>query len=142
MKKTAIIAIIFILFVFLFAGCGQKMDVTVYNTTGITQLAQQYVQMSAWLDQDQGSNYTQIPTGDAKTEAYCDDTNSFTIKAKENQTLSVYSQGYYYQSDSSGNTSLVHFEDTTVTKTLTGGMLSTPHWYAAIYLNNIVIYEK
>lgn len=144
MKKLLLITAILSV-VFLFSGCGQEMDVTIYNTSGVTYSGigdQTYIQITADISNLDGTNITFFPSGVALTDSECDATNSYTITGKENETLHLYAKGYRYNVDSSGNTTLVDFYVDPVNKILYGSFLEAPRWYAAVFTNSIVIYKK
>ncbi|MCX8093921.1 MAG: hypothetical protein N3E50_07150 [Candidatus Goldbacteria bacterium] len=143
MKNKKFLIFIFLIF---FYGCGQEFDVTIYNKSGIaysgyTDLT--WIAISAGIKNIDGTNTTFLPSGVAMSENDVNATNSITLRARENETLSVYANGYEYTYDGSGNTTGVSaFEIDTVEQVLYGEFLSEPHWYAAVYKDNIVIYKK
>jgi hypothetical protein len=98
--------------------------------------------MSASLDSENGTNNTMFPTEVALNDSACNANNSFTIKSNENQTLSVFATGYKYSVDTDGLTTLVKFTAGPTTKVIYGEFMHAPHWYAAVYTDNIVIYQK
>ncbi len=137
MKKYLVLIIL--LTAILFCGCGQELDVTVYNASGISSYAEQYVlielrsgHVDMWKNAD---TY-------AKNESEIDENNSFTVKLKENDTIYVEAEGQYYVEDSGGNTSLVEFDTGTFSTTIYGGFLEAPSWYAACYKDSVTIYKK
>lgn len=137
--------LIFILLIFIYS-CGQEFDVTVYNKSDITYSGisdPTWIAISSGIKNVDGTNITFLPQSVALSENDINATNSITFKARENETLSVYANGNEYTYDGSGNTSGVQsFEITTVEQVLYGEFLSEPHWYAAVYKDNIVIYKK
>ena len=137
MKKTAIILAMF-LSVFIMTGCGQEMDVTIYNATGINST-------NGWIAinaHTQANDEWILPTNYATSDEDCDSTNSFTYKVKENDILEIGGNGVLYIDDGSGNISESEFTLPTGEKTLYGDLLSTPHWYAAVNMDSIVFYKK
>jgi|GEM_PF-1597331 hypothetical protein len=145
-NKKFILFICFSVTLLIFSGCGQEFDVTVYNKSGIVYSGTTdptYIAISAGLKNIDGTNVTFLPSGVALSENDVNATNSTTFKARENETLNVYANGYEYSYDSSGNTTGISaFEISPVQQVLYGEFLSEPHWYAAVYKDNIVIYKK
>lgn len=143
MKNKKFLVFIFLIFIY---GCGQEFDVTVYNKSGITYSGTTdptWITISSSLKNIDGTNITFMPSGVALSENNVNATNSITFKARENETLSVYANGREYTYDASGNTNGVKdFEIKAVEQILYGEFLSEPHWYAAVYKDNIVIYKK
>lgn len=143
MQNKKFLFFIFLIFIY---GCGQEFDVTVYNKSGITYSGTNdptWIAISSSLKNIDGTNTTFMPSGVALSENNIDATNSTTFKARENETLSVYANGYEYTYDTNGNTSGVKdFEIKAVEQVLYGEFLNEPHWYAAVYKDNIVIYKK
>lgn len=136
MKKLILSAVI-IFVALLFYGCGQKVDVTVYNTGWPIGGAQWLVTSASW----NGGSMNQPFTGRAYDLSGLAANNSFTFEARENDNLVITANGQQYQIDTSGNTTLVDAEFNTGT-TLYGGFLDTAHWYAAVYMDAIVIYKQ
>ncbi len=143
MKNKKILVFILLISIF---GCGQEFDVTVYNKSGITYSGYTdptWIAISVSLKNIDGTNITFLPSGVALSENDVNATNSTTFKARENETLSVYANGNEYTYDGGGNTNGVKtFEVKAVEQVLYGEFLSDPHWYAAVYKDNIVIYKK
>jgi hypothetical protein len=137
--------LIFILLIF-FYGCGQEFDVTVYNKSGIASSGTTdptWIAISSSLKNIDGTDVTFFPSGIAFSENDVNPTNSVTFKAKENETLSIHANGNEYTYDSNGNTNgIKSFEIKTVEQVLYGEFLSEPHWYAAVYKDNVIIYKK
>ena len=122
----------------LLSGCGQDLDVTVYNATGITSA-------SGWVAIDANTNDSAQwiePTGTALSDINCDATNSFTYKAKENATLNIGGNGQYATVDSLGAVTMHSFTLPNGTQILYGDLLSTPHWYAAVNMQSVIFYKK
>ncbi|MCX7698135.1 MAG: hypothetical protein N2114_01550 [Candidatus Goldbacteria bacterium] len=143
MKNKGFLIFIFLIF---FYGCGQEFDVTIYNKSGIVYSGYNdvtWIAISAGIKNIDGTNITFLPSGVAMSENDVNATNSITLRARENETLSVHANGYEYIYDGSGNTTGVSaFEIDTVEQVLYGEFLSEPRWYAAVYKDNIVIYKK
>jgi hypothetical protein len=138
MKK--IIIILSMPFIFLLSGCGQQLDVTVWNASGIESYANQWIAITAnWSD---GGNRNLYPYTSAVDENNLDATNSVSFKAPENSKLTVMCNGQYYTADSTGNTTLTVFATDPYSQSLYGGFMDPGHWYAAAYKNAIVIYKK
>ncbi|HPD18636.1 MAG TPA: hypothetical protein PLF61_03115 [Candidatus Goldiibacteriota bacterium] len=141
-KRIFLLSIIMILL----CGCGQEFDVTVYNKSGITfsgTTDPTWIAINSSLKNVDGTDITFFPSGVALSEADVNPTNSVTFKAKENQTLSIHANGNEYTYDSNGNTSGIKtFEIKTIEQVLYGEFLSEPHWYAAVYKDNVIIYKK
>lgn len=141
MKKIA--ALIMLLFAVLFiAGCGQDVEVTIYNASGVYGYANQYILIEARGDHlDQWKYAADVAHDDSELN----EDNSFTVKMKENSTLEVEAEGQYYTVDGNGNTSLTKFntnENGTFSATIYGGFPSAPKWYAACYKDGVTIYKK
>ncbi len=123
----------------LFCGCGQELNVTVYNASGISSYSEQYVLIE--LRSDHVDMWQTVDTY-AKNESEIDENNSFTVKLKENDTIYVEAEGEYYVEDSAGNTSLVEFDTGISSATIYGGFMEAPSWYAACYKDGVTIYKK
>ncbi len=134
MKKTlfAMTAIVFTVFA---AGCGQDINLTVYNDTGITPYALAYCGARVETD-DATTNKLFTGTGNVPENG-----NSFSIQVKEGRTVNIYGYGYYYQADSNGNTTLQTYSRS-ATAQVYGGYLESPNWYAALFMDKILIYKK
>ena len=136
MKKTALI-IFSLLILFIISGCGQQMDVTVYNANPM--YGAEWIAINAhttghdqWLD----------PTGFADQASECDSTNSMTFKGNENEPLAVSANGMMYNTDANGNTTLVAFSVPVTSQTLYSEFLSQPHWYAEVNLQSVIFFKK
>jgi len=143
MKKILLITLSLVLVMTL--GCSQKLNVTVYNTSGVWDNGQMWIAITLQWD---GGNHNFYPTSYAPDERYADGTNSYSFSAKEGDTLIINANGQYYTVDSSGNTALADFniaEDNAEAvrdQVLYGSFLDPADWYAAVYINEIVFYRK
>ena len=138
MRKIALFLASLIV-VMILSGCGQDLTVTVYNHSGIVSYYNEWIVMNASTERYNGG-ITALRSTDFDTDV--NDTNSFTFQAKENDTLAINANGQYYVTDSSGNTTLTTFTVSPVTQKLSGGFPDAPKWFAAVYLDNVVIYRK
>jgi len=137
MKKLLLI-IFSVIILFLLFGCGQEVNVTVYNATGIPVVAGEWIAIN--IHSENNDNWF-LPTTYAKNDTECDKNNSLTIKLKENSTISVGANGKYY--DLSQPTPVL--TDLTVpvsTATVYGGFPDPPAWYAAVNMKSVLIYKK
>jgi hypothetical protein len=133
--KKSLAAIILILTLFIFAGCGQQMPVTVYNAIPIFG-AQQIA-----VDANTGSNDQWFaPTTNSLNSDGCNSTNSVTFNTTENDKLSVGASGYIYVD--STDTSVTAFYLTPTAQVVYADFLSTPHWYAEVNLGSVIFYKK
>lgn len=135
MKKIQLLT--FVLIIFLFFGCGQEVNVTVYNATGINS---SYGWIAINIHSEDNDNWF-LPTDFAKNDSECNETNSLTIKLKENKTISVAANGQYYDL-SQPTPVLTNFEVEKSTATIYGGFPDAPHWYAAVNKESVIIYKK
>lgn len=134
MKKTSIMLIISAISIFLFAGCGQDVNLTVYNATGITSASGT---LAISVKSDSNSDWF-FPTSYAANETYCSPSNSYTVKLKENTTVTVGGNGVIFQEG--GGESEITLPIGTVL--LYGGLTGAPAWYAAVNLESVVFYKK
>ncbi len=136
MKKITVL-IIFSSIILFFYGCGQDLNVTVYNATGINSSI-------GWIainiNSENNDNWF-TPTDYANNDSECDANNSITIKLKENSNISVNANGQYYDL-SQPTPVLTKFEVPAATATIYGGFPEPPHWYAAVNLESVIIYKK
>ncbi|HDQ25607.1 MAG TPA: hypothetical protein ENN43_02545 [bacterium] len=137
MKKAGII-LLSVFIAVMAAGCGQEMNLTVYNSTGIVSGGEQYVVLHAsW---DGGQKWYPTSTH-ALDDSYVNEKNSFTVKVKEHDTVRVSAEGAYYKDE----TTLVTFDLDSkgdFTQVVYGGFLEAPSWYAAVNLESVVFYKK
>ena len=134
MKKTSALITISLAVIFIFSGCGQDVNLTVYNATGITSA-------SGWLAISVKSEYNSdwfFPTSYAANETYCSPSNSYTVKLKENTSVTVGGNGIVY--DGEGGESEITLPIGNVL--LYGGLTGAPAWYAAVNLESVVFYKK
>ncbi len=136
MKKITILFIVSLM-IFFFYGCGQDVNVTVYNSTGINS-------STGWIainvNSENNDNWFE-PTDYANNDSDCGPDNSITIKIKENSTIKVTANGYYYDY-SQPTPVLTSFEVQTSTATIYGGFPEPPNWYASVNLESVIIYKK
>ncbi len=136
MKKFLLIAVI-ISAIFLFSGCGQEMDVTVYNAVPLW--GAQWIAINGHTEHHDQWFW---PYDYARKYDECDNSNSVTFKGKENENLNVCANGQIYEIDAGGNTSLADFSVPVASQLLYGGFLETAHWYAEVNLTSVIIYKK
>lgn len=132
------VSVVLLLSLFIMSGCGQEMDVTVYNATGISS-------SGGWLAINvhaPGNDQWVLPIDYALSDEECDSTNSFTFKAKENDNIEIGGNGATFVDDGSGNISEQEFTLPEGEKIIYGEFLATPHWYAAVNMESIVFYKK
>lgn len=134
MKKAAII-IALIAAMLIFSGCGQDINLTIYNDTGITPGAETYC--GARVEWEQGTTAKLFSgSGNDITSS-----NSFVVQVKEGYDVTVIGYGVYYVEDASGNTSLASYVESS-TATVYGGYLEANNWYACLYMDKVLIYKK
>jgi len=144
MKKFLILFLTAFIFSILFAGCGQNVQVTVWNNSGVVPIyAGQW--LAGTLASNTGQNRTQtfLESADNITDASdvaLDDYNSFTVTLKENANITVTDNGYYYANGVTGSGATAF--SNTASQTIYGGFPDAPHWYAACYINSVVIYKQ
>ncbi len=134
-KKLVFSLCLFI--IFLFYGCGQELNVTVYNATGINS---SYGWVAININSENNNNWF-LPTEYAKNDSECNEKNSLTIKLKENNTIKVAANGQYYDM-SQPTPVLTDFEVPESTATVYGGFPDPPRWYAAVNKESVIIYKK
>jgi hypothetical protein len=134
MKKTILFAGMFAS-IFMFYGCGQELNLTVYNDTGILPTSETYC--AARVEWEGGTqSHTFSGTGTDISAS-----NSFTVQIKEGSEATVYGYGYYYEEDSGGRTTVASYLQTGV-QSVYGGYLEAPNWYACLYMDKVLIYKK
>ena len=139
MRKKLKLLLLLIMLIFLY-GCGQEVNVTVYNHSGVTPYVDQYIGITAsW---ENGGSRSFFPTDSASSDSEINENNSISFKVKENSQLSVNAWGQYYETDACGNTSLVSIDLGPEVVTVYGGFPDPPSWYVAVFLNEIFIYKK
>ncbi len=144
MKKSLFLIGTILIFIFLFSGCGQNIQVTVWNNSGIVPYYS-----GEWIDATISSNTgvtrsqefleTAVNTT-GSTDVPLDNNNSFTVTLKENANITVTDNGYYYANGVS-TTTAIQFSNT-ASQTIYGGFPDSPHWYAACFLNSVIIYKQ
>lgn len=139
MKKFLFLAAI-IPAIFLFSGCGQEMDVTVYNATGITS-ANGSIAINGHTDK---VDMWGTPSTYALSADDVNSTNSISFKAKESDTLSVSANGYICTAvDATGMcTAVQSFYVGPSEQVIYGSFMEDAHWYAAINMGSIVFFKK
>jgi hypothetical protein len=136
MKKFLLIAAIFA-FILMFYGCGQNLDITVYNAVPVA--GAQWIMINGHTEHhDQWMG----PTSFADKSDECDNTNSMSFQSPENDTLHVAANGERYVIDSTGNTTIQSYTVPDTTQVLYGGLLEQPHWYAEVNLTSVIIFKK
>ncbi len=140
MEKIRALFFLALASLFLFTGCGQDLNVTVINRSSISWNGSgDYI----WINVNtERFNKSFLPTESAMDDKDINSNNSFSFKAKENDTITINTNGKMYQVDGDGNTTLVDFESKIATATLFGGFPDAPDWYAGCYYNEIIIYRK
>jgi hypothetical protein len=138
MKKLLLCAGI-ILSMSLFTGCGQDVNMTVYNHSGVVPYLGEYIGITA--DYEGGGAISFLPTTSTLSDDGVTTDNSIVFKVKENKQVGIKAFGAYYVTDSSGNTSLAAISLTT-TATVYGGFPTAPAWYAAVFVDGITVYHK
>jgi hypothetical protein len=133
--KKSIAAILLILSLVVFSGCGQQMTATVYSS--IPLVGMEWAAVDANTD---GNDQVFWPTTYAQNSNQCNSTNSVTFNIKENQTLTVSANGQVI-TDVSTN-SLTAFYVSPTAQVVYGEFLSTPHWYAEVNLASVIFYKK
>lgn len=137
MKKLLLITFSVII-LFLFFGCGQEVNVTVYNATGIMSATGEWIAIN--INSESNDNWF-LPSTYAKNDTECDKNNSLTIKLKENSTISVGANGQRYDLSQSPPV-LTDFKVPVSTATIYGGFPDPPSWYAAVNMESVLIYKK
>jgi uncharacterized protein YceK len=136
MKKIALIIIVLTVG-FILSGCGQTLNFTVYNATGVTNYGGGWVAID--IDSE-GQAQWLLATGTALTETDCNSTNSLSVKVKENDTVSIGGNGEY--STDGTPATLTTFTLPKGQKTVYGGFLDQPAWYAAVNMDSVIFYTK
>jgi hypothetical protein len=123
----------------LFSGCGQDVNMTVYNHSNVVPYLSEYIGITA--NYEGGGSISFFPTTSASSDNGVTADNSVVFKVKENKQVDIKAFGQYYVTDSSGNTSLAAISLTT-SATVYGGFPTAPAWYAAIFVDGITVYHK
>lgn len=135
MKKASVIILAAIISSFLFTGCGQDLNLTVYNSTGVSA-ATGWVAINV---ASENNNNWFFPTTYALDESQCTSSNSTTLKLKENTTVTISGNGINFGEGDGADTS---FTLPTGEVTLYGGLTGVPAWYASVNMNTVVFYKK
>lgn len=135
MKKISGIIVFTVVSMFLFSGYAQDLNLTVYNSTGVTA-ATGWVAIN--VSSDKNNNWF-FPTTTAADETQCTSSNSTTLKFKENTTVTVLGNGVHFGPSGGANTT---FTLPTGTVTLYGGLTGAPDWYASVNMDTVVFYKK
>jgi len=139
MRKSLFLGAIILGFIFLLSGCGQSLQVTVWNDSGVVpSLNGQW--LAGTLTPNTGTTTSQVFLETATSDSSLDGNSSFTVTLKENANITVTDNGYYYPNGvtTSGATSFMN----TATQTIYGGFPNPPHWYASCFINAVVIYKQ
>jgi len=125
---------------FILAGCGQDVNFTVYNHSGIVPSGNQYIGITVEADGTDSLSF--FPTQNALSDSEITDGNSRVIKVKESKTVSVNAWGQVFVTGTEGELTTESFEIGPQTAVVYGGFPSAPDWYAAVFMNEITIYKK
>jgi len=139
MKKSLAFLLLVSASLFILTGCGQDLNVTILNRSGISNHGYSWISIHAHTER---FNKTLIPDGYAASDEDITPGNSYSFKAKENDTLQVNANGQTAEVDSDGNVTYTDFVVETQSATLFGGFPDSPDWFAAVYLNEVIIYRK
>lgn len=134
MKKIITVVLTALIASFIFTGCGQDLNLTVYNATGITSATGA---LAISIKSDYNSNWF-FPTSYAADETYCTPSNSYTVKLKENTEVTVGGNGVLYEEEGGES----EFTLPIGTVLLYGGLTSAPAWYASVNMESVVFYTK
>lgn len=134
MKKILAFSI-FLFSAVLFSGCGQDINLTVYNDTGIVPGSETYC--GARVEWNNGTE-AHLFSGSGNSIS---DSNSFSVTVKEGYDVTVIGYGWYIVSDSSGNTSAASYEQS-ASANVYGSYLDSKKWYACLYMDKVLIYNK
>jgi len=136
MKRMVLLLAVFLM---IFAGCGQDVQFTVYNSTGINSASG-----LIWLHMSSDSiEKWHSATTYADTIEQLDETNSFTVKIKENETVNVHVEGKVYVRDSEGIvTGYDEFSADSSPVTVFGGFPDAPRWFASANKESIIVFRR
>ncbi|MFP4465902.1 MAG: hypothetical protein ACLFP1_02520 [Candidatus Goldiibacteriota bacterium] len=125
--------------IFLFTGCGQDVQLTVYNSTNVTS-ANGWV----WLQMASDSiEQRHAATDNADTVEQLNESNSFTVKIKENEIVNVHIEGGVYTRDSEGTvTGSDEFEADSSPFTVFGGFPDAPRWFASANKESVIVFRR
>ena len=135
MKNTAVILAL-LSAIFFISGCGQQVDITVYNDNPI--FGAEWVAINTHSEHN---DQTFWPNSFATRAEDCDSTNSITFKAPENDTLIVSANGQLYASGVTSS-SLTAFSISPVSQLIYGGLFEDTHWYGEVNLTSVIFYKK
>jgi len=125
MKKLVLVAAILSV-IFLFCGCGQELDFTVYNCgVNVGSPGEWLHVIIEWEDGGSSSFY---PTSRALTLDDINLTNSYSFKVKEDSTVRITGGGIGIKADAVGVTTLASYSIGDTSQVVYGGFLETPHW--------------
>jgi hypothetical protein len=137
-KTKNLLSLIAISSIILFTGCGQDLNLTVYNATG---LQYPYAWMAINVNSENNDNWFE-PTQYCDNDTQVNEFNSLTIKLKENSSINIGGNGVTYEDDGSGGTTTTDFTLPKGQATLYGGFPDAPEWFAAVNLESVTIYKK
>jgi len=125
---------------FVLSGCGQDVNVTVYNHSGVVPSGDQYIGIT--VEADGSDSLSFFPTENSLSDGEITEGSSRVLKVKEGKTVSVNAWGQYFVTGADDSLSLETFEVGPQTAVVYGGFPSAPDWYAAVFMNEITIYKK
>lgn len=139
MKKLFAVLALATIVSFILSGCGQDLNVTVYNATGITYPYTGWVAIEAHTE---GNSQWLDAVSSCNDETGVDQYNSMTFRVKENSTLEIGGNGEQWETDSNGDLVKTPITLPTGSATLYGGFPDAPEWFASVNLDSVVIYKK
>src|ERR1035437_86921 len=135
MKNTAVIFVL-LSAIFFISGCGQQVDISVYNSTAI--FGAEWVAINTHTEHHDQWFW---PNSYATRAEDCDSTNSITFKAPESDTLIVSANGQMYASGVTAS-GLANFNVPSSSQLIYGGLLEDTHWYGEVNLTSVIFYKK